>query len=192
MQGPQCYFCFRFYISLIRSKVSQNYLSRGDSAVPSCCRLCGGGILPLLYQDNSSLNLVPLWFFCTVAPEPYGSCLLILLIPFNHKGPMLNRCRETRATYASKLGSPLKGNYIRAAQKKRNKWEELWVQKCSINGLIRKNKLQVNKYHFGMCLNNLFLHHPHGGFHLFKIFKWKKSTISSCFYRQLKKQNKEE
>lgn len=118
-QEPVCYFCFRYYISLIRSKVSKNYLSRGDGAVPSCCRLCGGGILPLLYEDNSSLNLVPLWFFCTVAPEPYGSCLLILLIPFNHEGPMLNRCGETRATYASKLGSPLKGNYIRAPQKKK-------------------------------------------------------------------------
>lgn len=56
-QEPVCYFCFRYYISLIRSKVRKNYLSRGDSAVPSCWRLCGGGILPLLYEDNSSLNL---------------------------------------------------------------------------------------------------------------------------------------
>lgn len=161
--------------------------------MPPCCRLCGGGLLSLLYEDNSSLNLVPLWFFCTVAPEPYGSCLLILLIPFNHEGPMLNRCRETRATYASKLGSPLKGNYIWAPQKKRNKWEELWVQKCSINGLIRKNKLQVNKYHFGMCLNNLFLHHPHGEVHLFKIFKWKKAQSHVVFtgnWKNKTKQNK--
>lgn len=32
---------------------------------------------------------------------------------------MLNRCREARATYAPKLGSQLKGNYIPSPQKKK-------------------------------------------------------------------------
>lgn len=40
-----------------------------------------------------------------------------------------------------------------------------------------------------MCLNNLFLHHPHGGFHLFKIFKWKKQNNLKLFLQE--NENKE-
>lgn len=41
--------------------------------------VCGQQLLKTLYHHD----------FSTVAPEPYVSCLLIVLIPFNHEAPIL-------------------------------------------------------------------------------------------------------